>query len=181
MAMASSSSADRKATEQDLLAVLVALDPLPRRSNTLVDVHLEAFRVALEDDVPGRIEVERRDLVVASRRCLQARHGHAFHPSPAELRMMINAVRDERLSIVEQERHRAAIREEAAAFGPVKHDPAEAERVARIYREFCAWDDRERRGVVPADEEMAAIKAKYSAIALAQIPDRPVSDAGNGR
>lgn len=179
--MASRSSADRKATEQDLLAVLVALEPLPRRSSTLVDVHLEAFRVALEDDVPGSMEVERRDLVVASRRCLQARHGHAFHPSPAELRMMVNAVRDERLSIVEQQRHRAAIRAEAAAFAPVKHDPAEAERVARIYKNFCDRDDRERRGVVPADEEMAAIRAKYSAIALAQIPDRPAGNAGAGR
>lgn len=179
--MASSSSADRKATEQDVLGVVMALDVLPGRTNSLVDMHLEAYRVALEGDVPGRIEVEQRDLAVASRRCLQARHGHAFRPNPAELRMMVDAVRDQRLSLVERERRRAAIRAEAAAFGPVKHDPAEAERVDQIYRKFCEWDDRERRGVVPADEEIEAIRAKYSPIALAQIPDRRSDEAGKSR
>lgn len=95
---------ERVATEQDLLSALMVLGSLPRRTDGHAEFDLDVFRVALEGQVAGFIVVAACDLASAIRRIVQGALGHAFHPSPSELRIWCDKVRDERLT--ELARHR---------------------------------------------------------------------------
>ena len=92
----------RMASLIDLLAVLVKLGDLPRRQSVNVEVSEAVFMMALHDPHSRAVAVAACDLDTAMLRILAGELQHGFHPSPPELRMVCDRVRDERL----KEQHR---------------------------------------------------------------------------
>lgn len=128
----------RAATGRDVLASLAALDPLPRRASTNPELEFAAFKTALEGRQVGQIVVAHVDLTAAVRAIMQGSLGHAYHPSPAELRMQCDAKRDERLAeIATAVRRRAAEEEHASYRSTLTKTPEARERVASTYAKFC--------------------------------------------
>ncbi|RWC53852.1 MAG: hypothetical protein EOS54_11770 [Mesorhizobium sp.] len=128
----------RAATGRDLLASLAALDPLPRRASTNPELEFATFKTALEGRQVGQIVVAYVDLMAAVRAIVQGALGHAYHPSPAELRMQCDAKRDERLAEIATAARRRAAEEDQASYRSTSPKTPEArERVASTYAKFC--------------------------------------------
>ena len=115
-----------------------------------------SYYVALED-------VTRHGLSEAVRAILRGALGHAFFPSPPELRIQC----DKAMEWHERERDRIRRREESAkGLGrPVEHSEESKARVAKLYAEFCAsYEKREDRFTAVLDPDL-----------VAQVPDNPKS------
>ncbi|AZO54897.1 hypothetical protein EJ077_16670 [Mesorhizobium sp. M8A.F.Ca.ET.057.01.1.1] len=138
----------RTATDRDLLVSLAALDPLPRRASTNPELEFAAFKTALEGRQVGLMVVAYVDLMAAVRAIVQGCLGHAYHPSPAELRMRCNAKRDERLEEIAKAARRRAADEEQASYRSTSTKTAEArERAAATYAAFCEANAQARLDV----------------------------------
>ncbi|TGU93475.1 hypothetical protein EN794_028925 [Mesorhizobium sp. M00.F.Ca.ET.151.01.1.1] len=128
----------RTATDRDLLVSLAALNPLPRRASTNPELEFATFKTALEGRQVGQIVVAYVDLMAAVRAIVQGGLGHAYHPSPAELRMCCNAQRDERCEESAKAARRHAADEEQAGYRSTEAKSEQArERVAKAYEAFC--------------------------------------------
>ncbi|RWO75254.1 MAG: hypothetical protein EOS18_31390 [Mesorhizobium sp.] len=162
-----------------MLGALMALDCLPRRDTALGAVHLESFRVALEGKEPGVVVVAHCDLVAAVRKVIQGALGHAFHPSPAELRMICNAAMEERTTEADRELRRQRELEERRSLRLIYRTDEQRARAAEITRRF-----HEQIEANCEADEIEAIRVKYDPAELAQIPDAPVDATwrrGGGR
>ena len=161
--MQSNTSTDvrRDVTEQDVLRALMSLGSLPKRRSEDPEMDLAAYRVALDRTHVG-------DLAGAIRSILQGALGHAFFPSPPELRIECDKQADGRAKVVARKMRRLRELEERAQYPAVEHSDEAKARVAAIYRRF-----NEQRETVSAEDELAAIRAKYDPAALEKIPDRP--------
>lgn len=126
----------RLATDHDILSALIALDGLPRRETSLSSVHLAAFRVAMEGNEAGRIVVAQCDLAHAVRKIIQGALGHAFHPSPPELRMWCNAARDERCEQVRIDALRKRTNDQLASRRRDEPSDEAKARVAELVAKF---------------------------------------------
>ena len=162
----------RLATQDDLLRAIIALECLPKRPSENVTVELRVYQIALEGDVP-RVVVAAVDLAVAIRRIIQGVLGHGFHPSPSELRMVCDKVRDERCQDLDRQSRQRRIKEEAASLNSARPTPEQKRRLAAIYEKFCReWDDKDGDKAA----ELEAIRAKYDPKVLAALPDRPIAE-----
>lgn len=171
----------RLATQDDLLRAVIALECLPKRASENVSVELQVYQIALEGDAAGNIVVTANDLAMAVRRIIQGVLGHGFHPSPSELRMICDKVRDERCEVLARHARQHRLRQEAASYNTDGPTPEQRARVAAKYARFCReWDGKGK----DEEAEIEAIRAKYDPALLATIPDLPVastwSRAGGG-
>jgi hypothetical protein len=152
-----------KANEGNILQALALLAALPSRQADDAALDKETFFIALEG-------VTRHGLIEATKAILRGELGHAFFPSPPELRMQC----DKGMEWHERMRDRIRRNEQAAAQRPPEKralTPQERERQAERMRQF-----HRSIGADPDSVEgnfMADMEAKYGADALASVPDNP--------
>lgn len=158
----------RIVTTADILTALKTWRCLPKRAVEDAEAEFAGYKLALEG-VPLRV------LEAAVVRIVQGALGHAFHPSPSEARIACDAEWQQMARRASEERRLRDMRERMAEDRAEFHRPPEARaRVAEVYRKFREDVDR-RRGIMPDEEEIAAIRSKYSEAMLARIPDRPIA------
>ncbi len=150
----------REVTRQDVAGALMALSSLPKRQTVDPSTEFDAYCVALD-------RVRNIDLGEAVRSVLQGGCGHAFFPSPPELRLRCNAVMESRLDVLQRERRAQCEREQRASMPMIIHSAEERRRVADLYRDYLS-----RVNGAAVGDDPAVIKDKYDAKALAAIPDR---------
>lgn len=149
----------RKASETEKIQALVTLSGLPSRETTAGELDNAAFMTALEG-------VTRHGLSEAVKFILRGALGHAFLPSPPELRLQC----DKAMEWHERERQRIA-RQERLETERLEHiprgepSPEAKARVSAIYARFCAGYETTK-----AEETL-----KLDPALVAQIPDNPKS------
>ncbi|MDE2104326.1 MAG: hypothetical protein KGL39_44220 [Patescibacteria group bacterium] len=149
----------KTATETDKLQALIAMANLPSRQSMSADIDRATYFIALDG-------VTCHALSGAVRAILQGALGHAFFPSPPELRIECNKVHAEVMRERERQYRLELQAKEAARFRPVVHDPQSQARVADIHARFL-----QAIGHVERSSEAAEIRARYGDL-LDQIPDR---------
>ncbi|BCG85340.1 hypothetical protein MesoLj113c_14500 [Mesorhizobium sp. 113-3-9] len=158
---------ERAATRQDVAGALVTLSCLPKRQSVDAVVEFEAYCVALEG-------IASATLAGAVKAILRNALGHAFFPSPPELRGQCDRIRSAQLDEMANKQRKRRMAEEQAQFAPVVHTKEQMARVARAHKAFLD----SLRPMNEADE-IEAIRAKYDPKDLERIPDRPTG-AGMG-
>lgn len=149
------------ASETEKIQALVTLSGLPSRETTAGELDNAAFMMALEG-------VTRHGLSEAVKFILRGSLGHAFLPSPPELRIEC----DKAMEWHARERERVARREqmerERRQFGPVPDPSPEAKaRVAALYANFCkSYEKASVEDTLVLDPELVAL-----------VPDNPKSMA----
>lgn len=139
----------------------MTLSGLPSRATTAGELDNAAFMMALEG-------VTRHGLSEAVKFILRGALGHAFLPSPPELRQQCDRAMEwherERLRIARQEQ----IAKERKQFAPAGEPSPEAKaRVSAIYAEFCkGYEKAAAEDTLKLDPEL-----------VAQVPDNPKSPA----
>jgi hypothetical protein len=158
-----------KATDQDKLKALASLNSLPSRHTDTVEISEAGYFVALDG-------VTRYGLSEAVRAVLKGSLGHAFFPSPPELRMQCDKAMEwperHRERQLREERYHRERRENNAI---VQRSPEAIARQQAVYRQFLAGcDDGGQQAAEDADR--AEIRARYGLTdeAVASIPDQPV-------
>lgn len=154
-----------RATQAQVLQALAALGSLPSREADSDGLDKAAYSVALDG-------VSRYALAEAVRAVLQNKLGHAFFPSPPELRRLC----DEAHRPVLEMEHRARITEEMRStrrqYERTRRTltPEAKARSAEIYRRFREQcDDKKQPEIFPAlDPEL-----------VAQVPDAPKRGPSN--
>lgn len=137
----------------------MTLSGLPSRETTAGDLDNAAFMMALEG-------VTRHGLAEAVKFILRGALGHAFLPSPPELRLQC----DKAMEWHERERqrvvHREQIERERREHAPRGEPSAEAKaRVSAAYAKFCeGYQKTKTEEALKLDPEL-----------VAQIPDNPKS------
>lgn len=142
-----------KASHEDQIKALVLLAGMPAREAGDAHVDKAAYYLALDG-------VTRWGLSEAVKAILQGRLGHAFFPSPPELRMEC----DKAMEWHEQERQRVIRREqierERREHAPKAEPSPEARaRVAAAYAKFCAGHDNRKHDAEQADR--AEVRTRY--------------------
>ncbi len=143
------------ASEADWLRALILLGALPSREADSSGIDKAAYYLALEGTtVYG--------LGQAAKEILKGGLGHAFFPSPAELRMQCDAVMRWHVSMRDRIQRQERMRTDNV---DTRADPTAAERarVAKLYAEFCKGYEK------AASEE--TFKLDPALVAL--IPDNP--------
>lgn len=150
----------KPATETEKIQALVTLSALPSRATTAGDLDNAAFMAALDG-------VTRYGLAEGVKAILRGALGHAFLPSPPELRIECDkAMRwheREAENIRRQERENAEWKRTHGRWQSSPTPEARA-RVAALYAEFCAGYEK------PDDWE-----CKLDPELVAQVPDNPKS------
>ncbi|RWE03853.1 hypothetical protein [Mesorhizobium sp.] len=169
----------RTATNRDVLIGLAALDPLPRRASTNPELEFAAFKTALEGRKVGQIVVAYVDLTSAVRAIVQGSLGHAYHPSPTELRMQCDAKRAERIEeIAKAARRRAAEQEQASYRSTVEKTAESKARAAAVYAEFCKSNAQARLELATKNFHSQPRQALLSPLPVdAHLPLRQVGEA----
>lgn len=135
----------------------MTLSGLPSRETTAGELDNAAYMIALDG-------VTRHGLSEAVRFILRGALGHAFLPSPPELRLQCDKAMD--WHVKEQERILRQERMSSERVPPRKDPtPAQRARVAAAYAEFCK--DYEK---LSAEDTL-----KLDPALVAQIPDNPKS------
>lgn len=152
----------KPATETEKIQALVTLSGLPSRATTAGELDNAAFMTALEG-------VTRHGLSEAVKAILKGALGHAFLPSPPELRIQCDKAmewhRRERENIRRRERENAEFNRQHG--GPWRPPTAEEkERAARVYADFCKSYEPEPEDAPKLDPELVAL-----------VPDNPKSIA----
>lgn len=149
------------ADEDDWRRALALLERLPSRATFSAEFDQQVYFIALHGTT-------QHGLFEAVKFILRGALGHAFFPSPPELRQQ----HDKCMEPFERERDRIAHREqmerERREFGPVAEPSPEAKaRVSAIYAEFCkGYEKAAAEDTLKLDPEL-----------VAQIPDNPRSPA----
>lgn len=154
------------ATEQHKAAALASLASLPSRATNSESLDSAAYYIALEG-------VTRYGLSEAVRAIFKNALGHAFFPSPPELRGQCDKAMEHHVRM----RDRVWLRERIARETPPDVPPRTEEekaRVAEIMREFHASSEREKAAAIEA--ERAEIRQRYGMTdeVLASIKDQPL-------
>lgn len=157
-----------KATDQDKLKALASLNSLPSRQTDTVEISEAGYFVAMEG-------VTRYGLTEAVRAILKGALGHAFFPSPPELRIQC----DKAMEWPERQREREHreeryIRERRENNAVVQRSPEGVARQQEAYRKFLAGYETENRTV--EESERAEIRSRYGITdeAVASIADQPI-------
>jgi len=141
---------------------------LPARESANQQIEKAAYYIALEG-------VTRFGLAEAVRSILKGSLGHAFFPSPPELRMQCDKAMEwpqrERERQLREERY---VRERRENNTITQRSPEAIARQQAAYRKFCEGYQSERNEAEEA--ERAEIRARYGITdeSLASIPDQPV-------
>ena len=150
----------KPATEKEKIQALVTLSALPSRATTAGDLDNAAFMTALDG-------VTRYGLVEGVKAILRGSLGHAFLPSPPELRLEC----DKAMSWHELEARRIRQRERENAEWNRQHGgwrpptATEKARVAKLYADFCAgYEKKKPIEDIALDPELVAL-----------VPDNPKS------
>lgn len=147
------------ATESDKLKALASLGGLPSRQTSSAELDEATFFVALEG-------ATRFGLAEAIKGILRGSLGHAFFPSPPELRMECDKAMEpherERERIVRREQMERERREFAHRGEP---SPEAKARVSAAYAKFCEGYETHK-----AEETL-----KLDPALVAQVPDNPKS------
>lgn len=145
-----------RATEDDWRKALALLDRLPSRATSSAAFDQRVYFLAL--DGTTRFGVEKATVAI-----LQNALGHAFFPSPPELRGQC----DKAMEPHEHERERIWQREKSKfpkdSWEPQQQTPEGRARVARAYAEFCKSYEK------PAEETTTILDPEL----VAQVPDNP--------
>jgi len=165
------------ATDGDKLKALALLGDLPSRQTSSAELQQATFFVALEG-------VTRYGLNEAVKAILQNALGHAFFPSPPELRGQV----DKAMKWHEDELRRIRHQERIAAerIPPrVEPTPEQKARVAKAHQEFHASLDAGKAADREAQilAERAAIRERYGMTeeTLASVKDNPLAKARMGK
>lgn len=158
--------------------VLSRLKSLPSRTSDTAEIDLLSFEDALEG-------VLATVLLEAVRQVNQAVLGHAFHPSPPELRMLCDKIQrqisEDRARKAEGERQRRESEQRRLQHEKTKTPEARA-RVAAMLARFN--QDHEARQAAArsdglaetADQVRDRLKCQIGETAFNSIPDLPVRD-----
>lgn len=151
-----------KATHDEKVAALAGMNSMPSRQNVSSAVNLAGYLIALDG-------VTRYGLTTAVKAILQGALGHAFYPSPPELRLQCNEAMKH---YVEQaERKRQQVRENAdfnrqfaGAFEPKPE--ASRQRVKEIHKAFT---DKWRQEQLGEEEMTPALFCEKYKVKLADV------------
>lgn len=152
------------ATEMDKMGALASLAGLPSRQTSSEDLDRAAYYVALDG-------VTRHGLAEAVRFILKGSLGHAFMPSPPELRIQCDKAMQWHHDEAERIRRREQIARDRLPPVPPRSEAEIARnkaRVAELYRSM-GWTTDEN----DSEAFQSAMETKYGAAALAAIPDNP--------
>lgn len=136
---------------------------MPAREAGNRDVEKAAYYLALDG-------VTRHSLAEAVKAILQGALGHAFFPSPPELRMQCDRAMEHHVRMRDRVERRARIERDRIPDRRPLSDEERARQVERM-RRFNRSIGRD-----PESEEAdfrKAMEAKYGAEALAKVPDAP--------
>lgn len=157
-----------KATDQDKIKALASLNSLPSRQTDTVEVSEAGYFVAMEG-------VTRYGLTEAIRAILKGGLGHAFFPSPPELRMQC----DKAMEWPERQRERELrnqryIRERIENNTIAQRTPEAIARQQAAYRKFL--DGYQSKSISAEEAERAEIRARYGMTneLIDALPDQPV-------
>lgn len=157
-----------KASDQDKLKALASLNSLPSRQTDTVEISEAGYFVALDG-------VTRHGLSEAVKAILKGTLGHAFFPSPPELRIQCDKAMEWHERQREREhREERYIRERRENNAIVQRSPEAIARQQEAYRKFCAGYTSEKDEAEEA--ERADIRARYGMTdeLVNAIPDQPV-------
>lgn len=156
------------ASDQDKLKALASLNSLPSRQTNEVELHEAGFFVALEG-------VTKHGLSEACRAILKGRLGHAFYPSPPELRMQCDkAMEGHRWHRERERREMRYINERRESNAHTQRSPEAVAKQQAVYQAFVARQEDEKARAEEA--EHAAIRARYGITedSIAHLPDLPI-------
>ena len=165
-------------TADEISMVLSRLKSLPSRTSDTAEIDLLSFEDALEG-------VSATVLLEAVRQVNQAVLGHAFHPSPPELRMLCDKIQrqisEDRARKAEGERQRRESEQRRLQHEKTKTPEARA-RVAAMLARFN--QDHEARQAAARSDGLAEtaeqvrdrLKGQIGETAFNNIPDLPVRD-----
>lgn len=167
------------ATPAEKKKALAALGSLPSRATSSEELDRAAYHVSLD-------RVTRYGLAEAVRNILQGALGHAFFPSPPELRLQCNKAMVWHEEHAAEVRYRARANEEFMRQGldkKIEKSPAEKARVAQIYADFCKANEGDKPGhITAADRADIRARNNMTDAALAGIADRkPPADRSDER
>jgi hypothetical protein len=151
-----------RASPTDKLAALTALSVLAKRQPVEMALLRDGYLLALEG-------VTRRSLAEAVREIMQNSLGHAFMPTPPELRGECNRLHALHVEPTVRERRFRWDEDE----GPPPPDAKAKAKVAAIYAAVLADRERIRRMQGNAEWAAAALRNGINASTVAGIPDRP--------
>lgn len=154
----------KPATESEKAAALVSLSTLPSRATSSEGIDRAAYYIALDG-------VTRHGLSEAVKFILKGALGHAFFPSPPELRMQC----DRAMEWHEQEQTRIRRRQQIEADRPTARPEPTADqkrRVQEAYRQFLASYEGQNEEAA----ERAEVRARYGMTPeiLDAMRDQPV-------
>lgn len=156
------------ATDQDKLKALASLNSLPSRQTNEVELHEAGYFVALEG-------VTNHGLSEACRAILKGRLGHAFYPSPPELRLQCDeAMKSHRWHRERERKEMQYINERRENNALTQRSPEAIARQQRVYQSFLASIEDDKAKTEEA--ERAEVRARYGMTeeAIASIPDLPI-------
>ena len=159
------------ATDDDKVAALAALSSLPSRASRSKNMDRAAYLLALRG-------VTKYGLSRAVTAILQGSLGHAFFPSPPELRIQCNRCMEWHEKQAEQERRRER---ENAEFRrqhgkPPRKTQHGFQRVRALYADFTMRWKEAKYGEDPKAAEERRKRLGMTPEVLAKIPDAPKSD-----
>lgn len=156
------------ATDEDKLKAIAALSSLPSRLPQSLDLAEASYFVALDG-------VTKYGLAEAVKAILQNALGHAFFPSPPELRGQCDKAMEPHRQAREEayRREKSLYREVPRRTGPVTDE--ERERAKALMARLNASFEKDKQSAQEA--ERAEVRARYGMTPdiLAQLPDAPVT------
>jgi hypothetical protein len=158
-----------RSTEDDWRKALATFERQPSRATSSAEFDQQVYFLALDGTT-------RYGLAEAVKAIVQGALGHAFFPSPPELRMQC----DKAMQWHEYERERIWQRERNRLSAPqqIPQTPEGRERVAKAYDEFCAGYVSEATKAEEAERQFIRDKYGMTPERLASIPDRPAPRMG---
>lgn len=156
------------ASQEDMIKALISLGALPARETVNQQIEKASYYLALEG-------VTRYGLSEAVRAILQGKLGHAFFPSPPELRQQCDkAMEGHRWHRERERRETRYINERRENNALTQRSPEAIAKQQAIYRQFV--DGYAKPEAKAEETERAEIRARYGMTdelvsAIADLPD----------
>ncbi len=151
----------KKSTGTDWLQALVLLASLPSRAADSSGIEKAAYEIALEGTT-------KHGLFHACKAILQGHLGHAFFPSPAELRQQCDEAMKHHVEMRDRIQHRQRILAERPPERPPLTEAEKERQRARMAKFHASYGERDEAA------DLAAIRAKYDPELMAKVPDAPL-------
>ncbi|PZO78459.1 MAG: hypothetical protein DI629_12235 [Mesorhizobium amorphae] len=152
-----------RATDQNILQALALLAGLPSRHTDEPELEQEAYFIALEG-------VTKWGLGEAVKATLRRKLGHAFLPSPPELRGLCDEAMRPHYAALERRRLERSLMEERAADRPALTEAQKARQVERM-RQFHAHFAQQDVANDQAEFEARCLANGMTPEALVKVPD----------